>query len=653
MIVQIAPAIPVAKVFSYTVPPGLVRFIKTFQRVTVPFHNRLVTGFVIGIEDSDDKALKEIHGIVDMEPLMDEGLFPLCQWASGYYVAPMGMVLRYVLPTNLQVERHLAVNSLQAHTASMNNLALTRACKTHGRQQVLNAYRDGGIDLHDRFTGLPIGSTMESGLSGNGGQTLFQAGIEARVAYYKEQIGLHLDRGDNVLFLLPDYRTTGKYLFQLLSDLFAGRIHWYGASVKGSTRMETFFRARSEKGLLILGNRSCAFLPVSNLSLIIVERPEEDEYRNEEGFRFNAWVVARKRAELKGVPIIFGSASPPLELVKAVADGEICLLEADKPGVTEYSEIPVEKWGAIVEGLPQALVDTVKNSILEGRVTAIFSPRRYYGAFIECMDCKAPFTCPTCNGNLTFEKSRGKVFCGPCNREVAYEEVCTHCGSNLIRFARFGTEYLEEYFRRTLAPVPVLRVTGESSAREMQALRALTTTSPALIIGTQVLSKVYGLTVDTLILFGWEELLTTGGYRASEKCVHIFVNLLDALQPRCVYLFREGKKKVKPPDFMNPENFYRDELSQRKAAEFPPYMRLFLIETEKKTALAAEKAGDKVMRLIQQKGMEENVTGPLVTGGRMHRWRIILKGDPDLLSGLLGQIYLLPDIRVEADPLYV
>ena len=47
-------------------------------------------------------------------------------------------------------------------------------------------------------------------------------------------------------------------------------------------RAETYFRARAKGGCLILGNKACVFLPVADTGLIIVERPEEDEYRNED-----------------------------------------------------------------------------------------------------------------------------------------------------------------------------------------------------------------------------------------------------------------------------------------------------------------------------------------------------------------------------------
>lgn len=104
--------------------------------------------------------------------------------------------------------------------------------------------------------------------------------MKERIEYYTEIIEPHIEEENNILMLLPDYETWGDIFYNILKERFKDRVFWYSSSVKTKARMETFFRARSGRGNIILGNKSCVFLPISYLSLIIVERQEEDSYIN-------------------------------------------------------------------------------------------------------------------------------------------------------------------------------------------------------------------------------------------------------------------------------------------------------------------------------------------------------------------------------------
>ena len=125
----------------------------------------------------------------------------------------------------------------------------------------------------------------------------------------------------------PITRRQALFSSAALSESFPGAVFWYGSSLPEKKKAETYFRARAEGGRLILGNKSCVFLPLLDNGLVIIERPEEDEYRNEEAFRFNAVRLAVRRAEIEGVRAVLGSAAPPLEVLKWAAEGVVDVVE--------------------------------------------------------------------------------------------------------------------------------------------------------------------------------------------------------------------------------------------------------------------------------------------------------------------------------------
>jgi primosomal protein N' (replication factor Y) len=68
-------------------------------RILVPFGTRKLIGVVLRTHDeSADTALKDALRLIDAEPVLDEELLALGRWISGYYCAPLGEVLRSMLP---------------------------------------------------------------------------------------------------------------------------------------------------------------------------------------------------------------------------------------------------------------------------------------------------------------------------------------------------------------------------------------------------------------------------------------------------------------------------------------------------------------------------------------------------------------------------
>jgi primosomal protein N' (replication factor Y) len=75
-------------------------------RVLVPFRTSRLPGVVTAIHDRPPSMeAKTLHSILDTEPLIDTPLMQLAEWISNYYLAPIGEVLRSMLPLQAEVKR--------------------------------------------------------------------------------------------------------------------------------------------------------------------------------------------------------------------------------------------------------------------------------------------------------------------------------------------------------------------------------------------------------------------------------------------------------------------------------------------------------------------------------------------------------------------
>jgi len=654
MIVDIALPIPVAKTFSYAVPDKWKPFANRFLRAKVSFRNRIHTGVITDVHEGDNSDLKEIDEIIDFFPIVDTTLIKLCTWASNHYITPIGAVLKYLLPPNLNVEPYIVIKSSIEETSSMDGFSLRKAIRIFGRPLVFHYLENNKIALRDIFTESTFSPLPRNEKTKEMPENiLFIGDVQNRLDYYADIIAAILRRGNNVLMLLPDHYAAGNYFKKIFTDTFGENVLWYGSEISARARMETFFTMRNRRGVLVLGNKSCVFLPMCRQALVIIERQEEDEYRNEEIFKFNAVTLAIKRASLENIPVVLGSACPSIEMYHYAKNNNFKLIE--KKWILdnlsqEKITIPDIRSSA---GFLEELIPLIREGIQAGEKIAVFTPRKDYGSYLVCHSCKKPFLCPHCEGVLAYEKETQLLVCSMCGEKFPYKEQCVWCGSNIIRFSRIGVEYVEEKLKDIFPNISIIKVTGDSLKSQIKTIRKAPVDLPVILIGTQSLSKLYGFHVQKLILIGWEELRKIGGYRSDEKMVQILANLIDALTPETVTLLMERRNKINIENYLQWDRYFQEELLKRKNADFPPFQRVFLVEVVNKNRERGEKTIGDIKTILQQEGVETAVSGILMEKKTLYKWKIILRVSEDIPNHALFRIYNLPTVHIEPDPLYL
>src|SRR5512143_4281257 len=96
---DVALPVGIEREFTYTVPPDLEPSVAIGVRVVVPFGRKLATGLIVSLSDTTSvQGLKPLRDILDARPLISPSLMRLCRWVAGYYVAPLGEVLKAANP---------------------------------------------------------------------------------------------------------------------------------------------------------------------------------------------------------------------------------------------------------------------------------------------------------------------------------------------------------------------------------------------------------------------------------------------------------------------------------------------------------------------------------------------------------------------------
>ena len=119
--VEVALPVPVHKLFTYRIPPGLAEVMQPGARVLVPFGKQTLTGYISNFRNEIDPGseltedeVKNIIELQDEDPLITEEILALTEWAAEYYAASWGEMLKASLPAGINTATERVVSITDA-----------------------------------------------------------------------------------------------------------------------------------------------------------------------------------------------------------------------------------------------------------------------------------------------------------------------------------------------------------------------------------------------------------------------------------------------------------------------------------------------------------------------------------------------------------
>ena len=100
-------ALPVPLDRSFTYRLGALA-VEVGARVVVPFAGQRLVGFAVRLHDEappPEIDVRPVERVLDEGALLGPELLELARWVAGYYCAPLGEVLRGMVPLGAEVRR--------------------------------------------------------------------------------------------------------------------------------------------------------------------------------------------------------------------------------------------------------------------------------------------------------------------------------------------------------------------------------------------------------------------------------------------------------------------------------------------------------------------------------------------------------------------
>lgn len=431
---------------------------------------------------------------------------------------------------------------------------------------------------HEICSGMDAGQSkayLLHGITGSG-----------KTEVYLQAIAHGLASGKQSILLVPEIALTPQTVDRFRAR-FGERVAVLHSRLSPGERFDEWRRLRTGRADMAVGARSAVFAPLPNLGLIVIDEEHELSYQSEQHPAYHALEVAHKRCQLTGAALVLGSATPSIQSYFRAASGRYSLLEL--PERVEGAALPqahiadmraefLAGNNGIFSGL---LRERLADCVARGEQAILFLNRRGYSTFVSCRGCGHVFRCRDCDVPMTFHKTDHVLRCHYCKLEQGLPEYCPACGKRYIKYFGVGTQQVQEQARALIPGLRVARMdtdTTRSKGGHRRVLDSFVHGDAQVLVGTQMIAK--GLDIPNVTLVGVvaaDSSLHLPDFRAHERTFQLLTQVAGragrADQPGHVVIqtYSPEHPVIRFAAAQDYKSFYAYELSNRRAALFPPY----------------------------------------------------------------------------------
>jgi primosomal protein N' (replication factor Y) len=489
-----------------------------------------------------------------------------------------------------------------------------------------------------------------------------------------------LDRGRGVLILVPEIALT-PFLVRASVARFGDTVAVVHSELSAGERHDQWWRIREGDSRVVVGARSAAFAPVSDLGLVVVDEEHESAYKQDDSPRYHGRDLAVMRAKLEGAVVILGSATPSVEsYANALAAKYVHLRLSSRIGASGLPRVEVvDRRAALKAGSDPILTPPLREALgsrLERREQALLLlNRRGYATGLLCRECGNTASCPNCSVALTLHDGGRSSMCHYCGHLTASPKACGTCQGEYLRLSGYGTEKVVEAVRAAFPKARVERLDRDLASRRGAVegvLRGFEAGETDVLVGTQMIAK--GLDFPRVTLVGVIDAdvgLGLPDFRSAERTFQ----LLTQVAGRAGRSDLPGEVILQShlPDHyalrlaceQDYEAFFEREMEFRRTMAYPPVTALVnLVLRSREAREGAEAAEGLGRRLRDAAGRRFRVLGParapLARLRQEHRFQILLKGQRAAMRAAVRQALVerygevrWPGVAVDVDPVSV
>ncbi len=610
---------------TYIVPPEFESSVERGSLVVVPLRNRDKVGFVIEVDEVYYPDAKPIKRVMDIK--IPSSLLNTTHTLSSFYLTPWVKFLRETVPPEISTlvsrirwkrkipkekrreiieklgkgaKRQKELLELLYEKGALSTSYLKRKLGIKNISSIVDSLiKKGYIEYLDKklkdvpckcekfpIKGEPSSIELSKHFKV---YVLNDLSISEKTEVYIKLYTQFREKG-SVLFIFPNQ----KYL-EMVKEKFveAGYVHevfLYHSNLKKEEERKTWACITEKEKVAFFTLSKGPFLPISNLSLMVVDEEGSTEYMTKTDPVYHLRKAALERARWEDIPIILEGSKPSLfsyrGLIKGVYKKLPLKIDKKKRSKLLPNVIILEKEKSQVDELSSWLSYRIGYMYREKKKQFIFVNKRGYSSLV-CKDCGYIFRCPNCDLPLIYFSEKKELKCPRCTYKEDIPDFCPSCGGfNIVPWGE-GIEKIKELVLKLIPKAKVITISSDEKPSSL-----LSSEDYDVIVGTSASFGYFNLSdIDFIGILSIDTMLSSGTYHAAED-TFLFLNFLR------INMKKTGEMIIEThyPDHHvftafsknDPESFYRREILYRKELFYPPFSNMIKFILGAKTSDVAK-----------------------------------------------------------------
>ncbi len=592
----------------YAVPQNLANKSLSGLIVQVPVRNRIIPALVI--DEYKNKPhnlafeLKEIHGL---EPLpADEHYQSFLQKLGEYYLIEAIYFIKRI--------HHFLANKKE------NEIILALENKIHSAESTVTLTDEQQKVCN--YIAPNIGNSkycpvLLHGVTGSG-----------KTEVYKHLFLQALQQNKTSLLLLPEVTLAIAFENRLKHELPNMPIYGFHSGKTPKEKNAVWNNLKNKTPMILIGVHLPILLPIPNLGFIVVDEEHEVGYQEKKHPKINSKEAAIIRAQLAGIPILLGSATPSLQTLHNVKTKKWAFFQLKK----RFSgTLPTVKVVSLTENknrkqfwVSKELEYEIKNRLAKNEQTIIFINRRGFSFFVQCKQCTFIFSCVDCSVSLTLHEDN-RLVCHYCGISQTLPAACSECKSSADTFIKkgIGTQQVVTLLQKMFPNANIARADLDTTAKKkvwQQTITDMMENKINILVGTQTITKGFHFPHVTLVGVLWADLqLSFPIYNAAETALQQLIQVSGRAgrnHEQSTVIIQtmadhELFKYLNETDYLQ---FYAAETSIRDELQYPPIAKFAELElkhvNEQKLEQDAYHIIDTLYAYVKQHELPLTILGP-------------------------------------------
>jgi primosomal protein N' (replication factor Y) len=575
--------------------------------VVVPVGRRRHVGIVVATSGHSHVAASRLR---DLGPpasalALSPAWLELSRFAAEYYHFPWGEVALPALPP--------ALRRLPSQRRARAKAETPPAAAVHRPEAqlppALRAEQQAAIDAIASAAGFA--PFLLFGVTGSGKTEVYLGAIARMLLADAESdapagaapppgSAAHGNDGAQVLLLVPEINLTPQLHARLSQRFPRHPVVSLHSSLAPAERAAAWMAAHDGRARIILGTRTAVFASLPRLRLIVVDEEHDASFKAHGGAPFSARDLAVKRAQLEGVPVVLGSATPSLESWHLAQAGRYRLLtlaqRAGAGGLDPVIETIDLQRDPADNGLAAPLREALDATLARGEQALVFINRRGFAPVLRCAACEWLSKCPRCDTFAAYHKVGAALRCHHCGWNVPVPGACPDCGNQDLQGVGQGTQRVEESLRRLWPQARIARIDRDNTqgargaSRAGAAFDAVHAGEVDILVGTQMITKGHDFRrVTTVGVLNADAQLVAADFRAPERLFAVLMQvagragragqasrvLIQTRYPHHPLFAALARQSF--------ESFAAEQIDERRAARMPPFVHQALLTAAART----------------------------------------------------------------------